>query len=47
MQKKVYAGISYAYTQDIAEVIVDDYSSLATNGLQSLLFIFLIMRFFV
>lgn len=47
LQKKVYAGISYAYTQDIAEVIVDDYSSLATNGLQSLLFIFLIMRFFV
>lgn len=47
LHKKPYTGISSAYTQDMAEIIIDDYSALATNAWQSLLFIFLIMWVFV
>jgi len=47
LQKKPYSDISSAYTQDMAEIIIDDYASLSTNAWQSLLFIFLIMRVFV
>lgn len=47
LHKKPYAGISSAYTQDMAEVIINDYAMLSQNAWQSLLLIFLIMWLFV
>jgi multidrug efflux pump subunit AcrB len=44
---EVFAGISYLYANDIADVIRDDYSSVALNGLTTLALVFLAVFIFV
>ncbi len=47
LQKPIYAGIKVEYTTDLSEIIIDDYASLGSNAVQSVILIFLIMRVFV
>lgn len=47
LEKFEYEWIDYVYTMDMAELINKDYSDLATNGLMTLLLVFLVMFFFV
>ena len=47
LQKLEYEWIDYVYTMDMAELINNDYSDLATNGLMTLILVFLVMFFFV
>lgn len=47
IKKPQYKGISLDYTTDLSEVIIEDYKGLASNAWQSILLIFLVMRFFV
>jgi multidrug efflux pump subunit AcrB len=47
IKKPQYQGISVDYTTDLSEIIIEDYKGLAENAWQSVLLIFLVMRFFV
>ncbi|USN56648.1 MAG: efflux RND transporter permease subunit [Candidatus Peribacteria bacterium] len=47
LQEDQYDGVSSMYAYDLAEVISDDYSTVAKNGLQTLLFVFLAVFVFV
>ncbi|MFA7285165.1 MAG: efflux RND transporter permease subunit, partial [Candidatus Absconditabacterales bacterium] len=47
LQKPMYAGIKTEYTTDLSEIIIEDYASLGSNALQSVLLIFLIMWLFI
>ncbi|NOZ44814.1 MAG: efflux RND transporter permease subunit [bacterium] len=47
MQKMNYEGLHYIITSDLAEMISDDYSALARNGLQTLILVFLALLIFV
>lgn len=47
LQKPAYKGLQVDYTTDLADVISEDYKSLASNAWQSVTLIFLIMRLFV
>ncbi len=47
LDTQAYQWLSVAYTQDIADFIRDDYDSLATNGLQTLILVFLAILLFV
>ncbi len=47
LRKQEYNGIQFVYTQDLAELIQQDYDDLANNGLQTILLVFLILLFFV
>jgi multidrug efflux pump subunit AcrB len=47
LQKVTYKDVQYAYTQDLADVIIDDYSSLGFNGLTSVFLVFLITTLFI
>ena len=47
IKKPQYKGISLDYTTDLSEIIIEDYKGLASNAWQSILLIFLVMRFFV
>lgn len=42
-----YQWLAIAYTQDIADVIRDDYQTLASNGLQTIVLVFLAILLFV
>lgn len=44
---KKYQGIQRTYTQDIADVIQDDYQTLASNGLQTIILVFFAILLFV
>lgn len=45
--KQEYAWLHIEYTQDMAELINQDYNDLANNGLQTIFFVFLILLTFV
>jgi HAE1 family hydrophobic/amphiphilic exporter-1 len=47
LTKPIFAGIQSAYTQDLSDIIVDDYKNLGSNGLQAVILIFLVTRFFI
>ena len=42
-----YQGVQVAYQQDLAEIIQEDYDTLATSGVQTLIFVFLCLILFV
>lgn len=44
---QAYQWLDIAYTQDIADVIRDDYQSLASNGLQTIVLVFFAILLFV
>jgi len=44
---QAYQWLAVAYTQDIADIIRDDYQSLASNGLQTIVLVFLAILLFV
>lgn len=45
--KLPYQGLSYAYTRDLAEIIIQDYQSLWKNGLTSLVLVFAVILLFI
>lgn len=47
LQKISYAGIDYTYGFDLADLIQQDYNNLASNGLQTIILVFLALLFFV
>ena len=47
LKKQEFDWILYVYTQDMAELINQDYDDLAGNGLQTLVLVFLVMLLFV
>ncbi len=47
LQKLSYQWLSVAYTTDLADVIIDDYTSLWWNGVTSVLLVFLITMIFI
>jgi multidrug efflux pump len=47
LEKQEYEGLYLTYTQDIADVIREDYQSLASNGLQTIILVFLAILLFV
>jgi multidrug efflux pump subunit AcrB len=47
LQKLPYKGLYTAYTTDLADVIIDDYTSLWWNGVTSVLLVFLITMIFI
>lgn len=47
LQTQEFANVEYGFTMDISEFIKEDYSILAKSGLQTLLFVFLCLVFFV
>jgi multidrug efflux pump subunit AcrB len=47
LQKLPFSWLNVAYTVDLADVIVDDYSSLARNGITSVILVFLITALFI
>jgi len=47
LETQAYQWLTVAYTEDIADFIRDDYDSLATNGLQTLVLVFLAILLFV
>jgi len=47
LQKLTYKSLNVAYTRDLADVIIDDYTSLWWNGITSVLLVFLITMIFI
>lgn len=47
LEKITYQWLHYAYTTDLADIIIDDYSSLWRNGISSVLLVFLITMVFI
>lgn len=47
LKTQTYQGLEISYTQDIADVVRDDYATLASNGLQTIFLVFLAILLFV
>jgi multidrug efflux pump subunit AcrB len=47
LDTQAFQWLSIAYTQDLADIIRDDYQSLANNGLQTVFFVFFAILLFV
>jgi multidrug efflux pump subunit AcrB len=47
MTDQVFSNIGYAYTQDLSEVIKQDYATLSSSALQTVILVFVTMLFFV
>ena len=47
LQSIAYDGLEYAYTTDLADIIIDDYTSLWWNGITSVILVFLITMIFI
>ena len=47
LKKQRYQWLKVSYTRDLSDTIIDDYSSLSSNALQSIVMIFLITWFFI
>lgn len=45
--KHIFEGVKHAYTVDLAEVIIEDYYSLAQSGLLALILVFVITALFI
>ncbi|HRX63563.1 MAG TPA: efflux RND transporter permease subunit [Candidatus Absconditabacterales bacterium] len=46
-EKTTYKGLNYVITQDIADMLSEDYNALAKNGLQTLVLVFIALLIFV
>jgi multidrug efflux pump subunit AcrB len=47
MKDPIFADINYAYTQDLSEIIQEDYATLSSSALQTVILVFITMLFFV
>jgi multidrug efflux pump len=47
LNTQLFQWLAVAYTQDLADIIRDDYQSLASNGLQTVFFVFFAILLFV
>lgn len=47
LTKPIFAGIQHAYTQDLSDIIVDDYKNLGSNARQAVVLVFLVTWFFI
>lgn len=47
MENASYTNIGHGYTQDLSEIIKEDYAQLSSSALQTIILVFLTMLFFV
>lgn len=47
LKKPQYQGITYEYTTDMSDIIIDDYKSLGSNAVSSILLVLAITALFI
>ena len=47
LEQPQYQDLAYGFTQDLSEIIKEDYATLSSSALQTIILVFITMVFFV